>query len=114
MLLAKDRKVYSETVIHGMAQPIVMIMLTAWMLASTIGVLMSETGFVNALLWVASQLQLSAAGFTAVTFIICCLISLSTGSSFATILIVHQNMFDHLRHRNLLVLIVTRIIRSVD
>ena len=87
MLLAKDRKVYSETVIHGMAQPIVMIMLTAWMLASTIGVLMSETGFVNALLWVASQLQLSAAGFTAVTFIICCLISLSTGSSFATILI---------------------------
>jgi hypothetical protein len=48
MLLAKDRKVYSETVINGMAQPIVMIMLTAWMLASTIGVLMSETGFVNA------------------------------------------------------------------
>jgi Na+/H+ antiporter NhaC len=64
-----------------------MVMLTAWMLASTIGVLMSETGFVNALLWVANQLHFSAAGFTAVTFIICCIISLSTGSSFATILI---------------------------
>lgn len=87
ILMAKDRKMYSETVIHGMAQPIVMIMLTAWMLASTIGLLMAETGFVNALLWVASQLHLSAAGFTATTFIICCLISLSTGSSFATILI---------------------------
>lgn len=87
ILMAKDRKMYSETVIHGMAQPIVMIMLTAWMLASTIGLLMAETGFVNALLWVASQVHLSAAGFTATTFIICCLISLSTGSSFATILI---------------------------
>jgi len=87
LLLAKDRKLYSETIINGMAQPIVMVMLTAWMLASTIGVLMSETGFVNALLWMANQLHFSAAGFTAVTFIICCIISLSTGSSFATILI---------------------------
>lgn len=87
ILMVKDRKMYSEAVIHGMAQPIVMIMLTAWMLASIIGLLMAETGFVNALLWVASQLHLSAAGFTATTFIICCLISLSTGSSFATILI---------------------------
>lgn len=87
LLLAKDRKLYSETIINGMAQPIVMIMLTAWMLASTIGVLMSETGFVNALLWMANQLHFSAAGFTALTFIICCIISLSTGSSFATILI---------------------------
>jgi Na+/H+ antiporter NhaC len=87
MLLARDRNRYSETVIHGMAQPIVMIMLTAWMLSSTIGVLMSETGFVNALLWLAGKIHLSAAGFTAATFFICCLISLSTGSSFATILI---------------------------
>lgn len=87
LLLAKDRKAFSETVINGMAQPIVMVMLSAWMLASTIGVLMSETGFIHALLWAAGQLQLSAAGFTAAAFLICCIISLSTGSSFATILI---------------------------
>ncbi len=87
MLLAKDRRAFSETVISGMAQPIVMVMLTAWMLASTIGVLMSETGFIHALLWAAGQLQLSAAGFTAAAFVMCCIISLSTGSSFATILI---------------------------
>jgi Na+/H+ antiporter NhaC len=87
LLLTKDRKLYSETIIKGMAQPIVMVMITAWMLASTIGVLMSETGFVNALLWMANQMHFSAAGFTAVTFVICCIISLSTGSSFATILI---------------------------
>jgi len=87
MLLAKDRKAFSETVIAGMAQPIVMIMLMAWMLASTIGTLMSATGFVEALTWLARQLHLSTAGFTATAFAICCIISLSTGSSFATILI---------------------------
>ena len=87
MLLAKDRKAFSETIIAGMAQPIVMIMLSAWMLASTIGTLMSATGFVEALTWLANQLHLSAAGFTAAAFAMCCIISLSTGSSFATILI---------------------------
>lgn len=87
MIFSKDRKAFSETVIKGMSQPIVMIMLSAWMLASTIGVLMSETGFVNALIWIAAQGNLSASGFTVAAFIICCFISFSTGSSFATILI---------------------------
>lgn len=87
LLLAKDRKAYSETVIKGMSQEIVMIMITAWMLASIIGVLMTQTGFVEALAWLANLLQLSGTGFIVSTFVICCIVSLSTGSSFATILI---------------------------
>ncbi len=87
LLLAKDRTTYSETVISGMAQPIVMIMITAWLLASTVGVLMSVTGLVEALSWLAAQLQLGGAAFVVATFVICCIVSLSTGSSFATILI---------------------------
>jgi len=70
-----------------MSEPIVMIMITAWILASTIGVLMTITGFVEALTWLASQLNLEGVGFVMSTFIICCIVSLSTGSSFATILI---------------------------
>jgi len=77
LLLAKDKTAFSNTVIAGMSQPIVMIMITAWILASIIGVLMTATGFVEALTWLAA---LS-------TFTICCIVSLSTGSSFATILI---------------------------
>jgi len=87
LLLAKDKNQYSQVLIEGMSQPIVMIMITAWMLASIIGVLMTLTGFVEALSWLAAQLNLSATGFVLATFIICCVVSLSTGSSFATILI---------------------------
>ncbi len=87
LLLAKDKNKFCLSVINGMSQRIVMIMITAWMLASMIGVLMSITGFVEALIWTASQFNLSGPAFVAVSFIICCMVSLSTGSSFGTILI---------------------------
>ncbi len=87
LLMAKDRKEFSETVIEGMSNKIVMIMITAWILASTIGILMQITGFVDALIWTSAQLNLDGIGFVIATFLICCIVSLSTGSSFATILI---------------------------
>ncbi len=87
LILCKDRTAFSEAVISGMSQKIVMIMITAWILASIIGVLMTLTGFVEALIWISDYLQLSGTGFIIATFIICCIVSLSTGSSFATILI---------------------------
>ncbi|MCX7553891.1 hypothetical protein OS175_08370 [Marinicella sp. S1101] len=87
LILAKDRTAFSEVVIAGMSQKIVMIMIMAWMLASIIGILMTLTGFVEALIWISNQLNLNGVGFVVATFIICCIVSLSTGSSFATILI---------------------------
>lgn len=87
LLLAKNKKHFSEKVIEGMSEPIVMIMITAWILASIIGVLMTNTGFVEALVWLASQVEMGGVGFVLATFLICCVVSLSTGSSFATILI---------------------------
>jgi Na+/H+ antiporter NhaC len=87
LLLARNKRAFCETVIEGMSQHIVMIMIMAWILASMIGVLMSTTGFVEALVWVANKIQLGSTGFVAAAFIICCTVSLSTGSSFATILI---------------------------
>ena len=87
LILAKDRTAFSEVVISGMSQKIVMIMIMAWMLASIIGILMTLTGFVEALIWISDQMHLNGSGFVIVTFVICCIVSLSTGSSFATILI---------------------------
>ncbi len=87
LLLSKDKEQYSLAVLDGMSEKIVMIMITAWILASTIGVLMTVTGFVEALTWLASLFNLHGLGFIVVTFVICCTVSLSTGSSFATILI---------------------------
>ncbi len=87
LMLCKDRTAFSEAVISGMSQKIVMIMITAWILASIIGILMTLTGFVEALIWLSDQVNLSGTGFVIASFIICCIVSLSTGSSFATILI---------------------------
>ncbi len=87
LLLSRDRKAYCEALIKGMAQPIVMIMISAWMLASVIGVLLTDTGFVEALTWGAGRLGLAGGIFIAVSFTICCLVSVSTGTSFGTILI---------------------------
>ena len=87
LFLAKDRKRFAESVIKGMSQEIVMIMITAWILASIIGITMAETGFVEALTWTAGILSLGPVGVVLASFIICCTVSLSTGSSFATILI---------------------------
>ncbi len=93
LILARDRKNFCISVIEGMSQPIVMIMITAWMLASIIGVLMSETGFVEALTWAAGQLHLGGTGFVIASFLICCIVSVSTGSSFGTILICAPLLF---------------------
>ena len=87
LILCKDRTAFSEVVISGMSEKIVMIMIMAWILASIIGILMTLTGFVDALIWLSSLLHLGGTGFIITTFIICCIVSLSTGSSFATILI---------------------------
>jgi len=87
LFLARDRREFCETVIEGMSQPIVMIMVSAWMLASIIGILMQDTGFIEALIWAAGSMHLKGAAFTIAAFIICCLVSVSTGTSFGTILI---------------------------
>jgi len=87
LFLSKDKNAFSETVIEGMSQKIVMIMITAWLLASIIGVLMTVTGFVEALTWIIGKMQMGGVGFIITTFVICSIVSLSTGSSFATILI---------------------------
>ncbi len=87
LLLAKDRTAYSEIAIAGMAQPIVMIMVMAWLLASIIGVILTATGFVEALTWAAGQLRIGAVGFVGLAFLMCAIVSTSTGTSFGTILI---------------------------
>ena len=87
LLLVRDKRSYCEAVIDGMSERIVMIMITAWILASIIGVLMSATGLVEGLTWMAGQAHLGGRGMILAAFVICCIVALSTGSSFATILI---------------------------
>lgn len=87
LALARNRTAYSEVLIKGMAQPIVMLMIMAWLLASVLGVLMVNTGFVDALIWGAGQLGLRGRAFVLASFVICAVVSTSTGTSIGSILI---------------------------
>ncbi len=87
MLLARDRRQWAETVIGGMSQPIVMLMIMAWLLAGVLAALMNGSGFVEALVWLAGSLGLSGGGFVGAAFLICCLVSTATGTSLGTIIL---------------------------
>jgi len=86
MVLAKNRSAYTDAIVDGMAQKIVMIMVAAWLFASVIGTLMYETGFVEALIWVCCQLNLNGRWFAGATFLIAAVVGTSTGTSIGTII----------------------------
>jgi Na+/H+ antiporter NhaC len=87
LLLARDRTAYCEAMIAGMSQPIVMLMIIAWLLSGVVGALMNASGFIDALVWSAERLHLTGGGYAVAAFLACCLVSTSTGTSFGTILI---------------------------
>ncbi len=87
LLLVIDRKSYCETIVQGMSQPIVMIMIMAWLLAGVLGTLMNATGLIEALVWVAHRAGVSGGSYVAATFLICCTMSTTTGTSIGTILL---------------------------
>ncbi|MFP5355864.1 MAG: hypothetical protein ACLGIK_12065, partial [Gemmatimonadota bacterium] len=59
LALARNRTLYSETVIAAMGQPVVMLMIMAWLLSGVLGVVLNESGFVQALVWGARTLHLT-------------------------------------------------------
>jgi Na+/H+ antiporter NhaC len=87
LLLARDRGDYSNVIVEGMSQPIVMMMVMAWILAGVLGVLMNASGFIEALVWLAGQLGVMGRGYVAASFLICAVVSTATGTSLGTILL---------------------------
>lgn len=87
LLLARDRQRYCETLLSGMSQPIVMVMIMAWLLAGVLGAVLAASGMVSSLAWLAEALHLGRGAFVAAAFVACALVSTSTGTSFGTILL---------------------------
>ena len=87
ILFARDRSEYCESVIHGMSHSLVALMILAWLLAGILGTLLQETGFVTSLTWLAHGLDLTGRGYLVATFLICSIVSMSTGTSLGTILV---------------------------
>ena len=87
MLLAKDRVHFSEVVIHGMSRPLVIIMILAWLLAGVLGMVMQQTGFVEAMTWLAAEAGVEGGAYVIAAFLICCVVSTATGTSLGTLLV---------------------------
>lgn len=87
LVLARDRAAWSEVAIAAMGQPIVALMILAWMLSGVLGVLLTESGMVQSLVWLARQAHAGPVGFVAASFLTCVAVSTATGTSFGTILV---------------------------
>lgn len=87
LALAKDRTAYSESVIESMGQPIVALMILAWLLSGVLAVLLNEGGLVQSLVWVSRELRLGPGAYVGAAFVICVVVSTATGTSFGTILL---------------------------
>ena len=86
-IFVADRRRYAETVVHGMAQPVVLLMIAAWLLAGALAGVLAASGFVDALVWSARALDLRGGAYAAAAFLACAIVSTSTGTSFGTLLI---------------------------
>ncbi len=87
LLLAKDKSRYSEAMLDGMSQRVVMVMLCAWLFAGVLGTILNASGFVGALAWLARSAHLTGGLYVGAAFLVCALVSTATGTSFGTILL---------------------------
>ncbi|MEN9818114.1 MAG: hypothetical protein RLZ32_1994, partial [Gemmatimonadota bacterium] len=87
LLLARDRTRYAEAMLDGMSQRMVMVMVSAWLLAGVMGAVLGAAGFVDALAWGARRLALTGGAYAAAAFVTCLVVSMATGTSFGTILL---------------------------
>ncbi|MCG8461174.1 MAG: hypothetical protein MI919_33225 [Holophagales bacterium] len=87
MMLSRDRHAYSEALIEGMSQPIIMVMILAWLLAGILAALMSASGFVEALVWLADAGGVRGVSFVIAAFLVSCAVSTSTGTSLGTLIL---------------------------
>ena len=87
LLLARDRGRYSEAMLDGMSQRVVMVMICAWLFAGVLGTILSASGFVAALAWLARSAHLTGGAYVGAAFLVCAIVSTATGTSFGTILL---------------------------
>jgi len=87
MILARRASAYATAAVRAMSQPIVMLMVMAWLLAGIFSVLLRESGLVDALVWMGGELGVRGGGFAVFAFFTAVLFSTVTGTSLGTILV---------------------------
>lgn len=86
LVLARNRRQYTEAALRGMGDDLVMIMIAAWLFASALGMLLQHAGFVEALVALGSRAGLGGGAFAVLVFWIAAVVGTSTGTSIGTII----------------------------
>ncbi len=87
LALATDRRATITVILAGMSQPLVALMVMAWMSAGVLGNLLGASGLIASLVGLAKAAHLEGGAYTAAAFAVGALMSTSTGTSLGTILI---------------------------
>ncbi len=84
-LLAKDKKVFNDVVIKGLTNHLMAVMVCAFYLAGITAQLLSDGGLVNGLLWFTSLINMGPEFVPLISFLICVVISVCTGTTGGTV-----------------------------
>ncbi|NKB89139.1 MAG: hypothetical protein GKS06_13060 [Acidobacteria bacterium] len=87
LLLCRNRERCAEAMVAGMSQPLVLLMILAWLFAGVFGALLSASGLVQALAASAQAVGLQGGLFCAAAFLVACLFSTATGTSLGTMIL---------------------------
>lgn len=80
-LLAKDKKTFGEISLAGLKNHMLSILIIAFLLAGVMGQLLRQSGLINALIYIVSELNMSTGFLPLIAFLVCVLISTSCGTS---------------------------------
>jgi len=85
MFLVKgDWKTYADTIFEGMTQRVAATAIVAWLWAGMFAETIQTGGFVGGLVWAASALDIGAALFPALTFVLAGLLATGIGTGYGT------------------------------
>ena len=84
-LLAKDKTAFSNSVIKGLSNNIMAVMVIAFYMAGITAQLLKDGGLVEGLLWLTTLINMGPEFVPLICFLICVLISVCTGTTGGTV-----------------------------
>lgn len=82
---AKDKKLYSETIIKGMSSKDAIIPIVCWIFAGVFAMILRASGLANGIAGVAASIGIKGTFFIIISFIACAIFATATGTGFGTI-----------------------------
>lgn len=84
-LFARDKSLYAETIMKGMASKVAIAPVAAWIFAGIFATVLRSSGLVDGVLWAAYHTGATGTAFVVVSFIASALFATAAGTGFGTI-----------------------------